>query len=503
MSGREFILRAGQYFNNNFCLLSRAVFLTGVGSLRAMAATQLKSSMTFLYKRPVLASRVLPDPERLPGGRAMNSLIRCRVFPGNYEQQLRWIMWLFLVSLHLITSFHRVSFNVVADLLTAEFALTGAGLGNLAAAYTYMYVVMQIPGGMLVDRLGPRKIALLTGLAMAAGSVCIGIAPNTALVFTGRLLIGLGGSVVLINILKFQASWFKSTEFATVSGLALLVSGTGALLGSTPLAFAVDLFGWRNSFVYMGAATLLAAALCFIYVRNQPQKSDPGLVSKPGSGRQEENEQDFTLGKVVAALSNRRLWAPFLLNFGTYGGFIVFSGTWGVSYLVHVYGLEVARASLIMVITYLGYMVTAPLAGLFSDRLGSRKLPALVLVSCCALFWLLLAAWPGGMLPIWLLYLLSFFLGVGAASTVLSFPMAKEVSLPGYTGSVTAAVNVGVFLGMAILQPLFGFVLDFGWDGTLVEGARIYPLHAYRFGFLVCFFFAVVAFAGVLSYRDK
>ncbi|MFO7951501.1 MAG: MFS transporter [Bacillota bacterium] len=433
----------------------------------------------------------------------MNNLGTGRVFPGSYDQQIRWIMWLFLVSLHLITSFHRVSFNVVADLLTAEFTLTGAGLGNLAAAYTYMYVIMQIPGGMLVDRLGPRKIALLTGLAMAAGSVCIGFAPNAALVFAGRLLIGLGGSVVLINILKFQASWFKSTEFATVSGLALLVSGTGALLGATPLAFAVDLFGWRNSFIYMGAATFLAAMICFVYVRNQPLKSGPSLESKIGNSNPEENEQDFSLKKVAAALSNRRLWSPFLINFGTYGGFIVFSGTWGVSYLVHVYGLEVARASLMMIFTYVGYMAAAPLAGLISDRIGSRKIPALFLVLCCVLFWLVLAAWPGGILPIWLLYVLSFFLGAGGSTTVLSFPMAREVSLPGYTGSVTAAVNIGVFLGMAILQPLFGFVLDFGWDGTLVEGARIYTLNAYRFGFLVCFLFAAVAFAGVLFYQEK
>ena len=420
----------------------------------------------------------------------------------NNELRMRWIMWLLLVSLHLITSFHRVSFNVVADLLTAEFALTGAGLGNLAAAYTYMYVVMQIPGGVMVDRLGPKRIALLTGILMAAGSVCIGFAPSASLVFFGRLLIGMGGSVVLINILKFQASWFKSAEFATVSGLALLVSGTGALLGATPLAYAVDLVGWRSSFIYMGAATFLVALICFVYVRNQPLKRGHGMESKPGNNNPEESEQDFSLKKVLAALSNRRLWSPFLINFGTYGGFIVFSGTWGVSYLVHVYGLEVARASTVMVLTYLGYMVAAPMVGFLSDRIGSRKIPAVCLVSFCSIFWLVLAVWPGGVLPLALLYIFSFFLGAGAASTVLSFPMAREVSLPGYTGSVTAAVNLGVFLGLAILQPLFGFVLDLGWDGTLVEGARIYPLYAYRFGFLVCLLFAVIALVAALFYRE-
>ncbi len=415
---------------------------------------------------------------------------------------MRWLMWLLLVSLHLITSFHRVSFNVVADLLTAEFSLTGAGLGNLAAAYTYMYVVMQIPGGVLGDRLGPRRIALLTGLAMAGGSICIGLATNAGLVFLGRLLIGFGGSVVLINIFKFQASWFRSAEFATMSGLAILVSGTGALLGATPLALSVQLVGWRSSFIFVGLATVLAALLCWFVVRNRPANNSPKPDRSAPPGESCENEQAFSLDIAVSVLSNRRLWIPFLINVGVYGGFIVFSGTWGVSYLVHVYGIAVEQASIFMIITFLGYMAASPAAGFFSDRLGSRKIPAVILVSCCALFWLFLAAWPGGILPLGLLYVLSILLGISAASTVLSFPMAREVSPPGYTGSVTAAVNLGVFLGLAILQPLFGFVLDLGWEGLVLDGARIYPVYAYRLGFLVCFLFSAIALIAALFHKE-
>jgi MFS family permease len=187
---------------------------------------------------------------------------------------------------------------------------------------------------------------------------------------------------------------------------------------------------------------------------------------------------------------------------GTFSGFIVFSGTWGVSYLVHVYGISIEQASGFMAIAYLGYMLGAPAAGTISDRIGSRKVPALTLVSCCVLFWLVLAVWPGGLLPFGLLYALSAMLGFGAACTVLSFPMAREASPPGFTGSVTAAVNLGVFLGLAILQPLFGFVLDLGWEGLLIGGARIYPLQAYRSGFLVSLLFATAALVAALFYRE-
>ncbi len=417
--------------------------------------------------------------------------------------KIRWIMWFSLILLHLVTSFHRVSFNVVADLLTAEFNLTGAGLGNLAAAYTYMYVLMQIPGGILVDRLGPRRIALLTGLAMASGSIVIGFAPSADFVFLGRMLIGFGGSVVLINIFKFQASWFRAAEFATMSGFALLISTSGALLAATPLAVAVNAYGWRTSFIAFGLMTIVVAFFCLFIVRNSPGENQDNIASGIDNDSVQNEPIKINLQAIKTVLSNRKLWIPFLINLGTYSGFVVFAGTWGVSYLVHVYGIGIERASGFMVAAYIGYMVGAPSAGAISDRIGSRKTPAVVLIGLAALFWLALAAWPGGLLPLWLIYVLCVLLGLGSAATVLSFPMAREVSIPGYTGLVTAAVNLGVFLGMAILQPFFGYILDQGWQGLIIDGARIYPLEAYRIGFIVTFIFAALSFVATLFYRES
>lgn len=417
-------------------------------------------------------------------------------------RHVRRLMWFLLILLHLVTFFHRVSFNVVADLLSSEFNLTGAGLGNLAAAYTYMYVLMQIPGGILVDRLGPRRIALLTGLAMAAGSIVIGFATSPALVFFGRMLIGFGGSVVLINIFKFQASWYRPTEFATMSGFALLISTSGALLAATPLALAVGFAGWRNTFIWFGLFTVVVAFICWLFVRDTPGSRFSNLSTACSDCGNPDEPPLISFSAVTTVLSNRRLWLPFMLNFGVYGGFIVFSGTWGISYLVHGYGISVEQASGFMVFAYLGYMIGAPAAGAISDRTGSRRLPAIVLAGCSVFFWLTLAAWPGGILPLWLIYGLSALVGFGGAATVLSFPMAREVSISGHTGLVTATVNLGVFLGMAVLQPLFGYVLDKSWAGLIIDGARIYPIGAFRQGFLVALIFALISLTAAFIYRD-
>ena len=118
-------------------------------------------------------------------------------------------MWLLLTATYVLTHFHRVNLNVLADRLMDEFNLSGVALGNLAAAYSYMYLILQIPGGVIIDRFGPRRVGFVASFLMGAGSLIFGCSSSTAGIFLGRLLIGLGGSAIFVNILKLQGSWFR------------------------------------------------------------------------------------------------------------------------------------------------------------------------------------------------------------------------------------------------------------------------------------------------------
>jgi len=144
--------------------------------------------------------------------------------------RLRWIIWSLLSIAFFISIFHRVALTVVSEQITGEFQISGAVFGTLVSVYFYMYTIMQIPSGILADSLGPKLTAGL-GIALAGiGSFVFGLAPTLGLVFFGRFLIGLGVSVVFIAILKIQAEWFRTTEFATVSGLTAVIGGSGSLV---------------------------------------------------------------------------------------------------------------------------------------------------------------------------------------------------------------------------------------------------------------------------------
>ncbi|HET8578976.1 MAG TPA: MFS transporter, partial [Methylomirabilota bacterium] len=218
--------------------------------------------------------------------------------------------------LYFLSYFHRIAPVVVAQDLMRAFSVPAAALGQLSAIYPYCFAAMALPGGSLADTLGPRRTLSLGALVMSAGSVFFGLAPSFGAAFAGRLLVGLGASVILIASLRLCAEWFRTDEFATVSGWSQSVGSVGALVGTTPMALLVEQIGWRHSFVSIGTTTLVLAALCFLVVRDRPEALglepiNPGRPSvSPGLGA--------VLYGIPKVTGNWRSWPPVLSSTGIY-----------------------------------------------------------------------------------------------------------------------------------------------------------------------------------------
>ena len=191
--------------------------------------------------------------------------------------RLRWLILGTMVVVGLINLLQRVAPTVVADRVMAEFSLTAIAFGSLAAVYFYTYAAMQIPAGMMVDTLGPRRTITLGCLTAGVGSIVFGLAPSLLVAYIGRFLVTIGVSVMWLCVLKVLIEWFRSREFATMSGLVGGFVQVGALLGTTPLAVLVVHTGWRMSFELVGYFSLAMAAMCWLIVKNRP--TDVGLPS--------------------------------------------------------------------------------------------------------------------------------------------------------------------------------------------------------------------------------
>jgi MFS family permease len=139
-------------------------------------------------------------------------------------------------------------------------------------------------------------------------------------------------------------------------------------------------------------------------------------------------------------------------------------------------------------------------AGWFSDRIGRRQ-PVIVVgtigyaLTCAAFAFL---PWTSPMVGMAFFALLGFFSG----GFIVTFAAAKEVVLPASAGMAVGLVNTGLFLGAAGMQPLFGWAMDLLWQGTVVNGVRIYAADDYRLGFLFMLGFALLAVVGAVRVRE-
>ena len=385
--------------------------------------------------------------------------------------------------MYFVSYVHRVAPAVVAVDLMRAFAITASTLGQLAAIYPYTFVVMALVAGSLVDTAGPRWTLTVGGLTMAIGALLFGLAPAFGVAFGGRLLVGLGASVILIAWLTLLAEWFPADKFATMSGSAMVVGNAGALVASTPLALLVEAVGWRAAFVLVGAATLVLTLAAVIVVRDRPEGS--GIV-RAGARAARALSLAEVLRGIPMVVGNARTWPPVLAAAGVYASQIAFLGLWGVPYLTQVYGFDRVRAANTLALVAMGMMVGSPLVGWLSDRwLVRRRVPFVMFAALYAACWLPLAV-PGWRVAPAALPPLLFVMGLSSSGLVLVWACAREVNDPSRVGIVVGFANGPIFLGFALLQWLMGAILDARWSGLAAAGVRIYGIDAYAAAFRLC-----------------
>ena len=372
--------------------------------------------------------------------------------------RLRWTAFAIVGAAYVLSFFHRFAPAAIAGDLQQAFHASGAALGNLAATYFYVYTVMQIPTGVLADTLGARRLVVMGGILAGFGSILFGMADSLFLASIGRLLVGLGVSVVFIALLKLNAAWFHDRHFATMTGLSILLGNAGSLLATSPLAWALGYTSWRNIFVGVGLFSLLLALLARQFVRNHPGEAGlPSLREIDGKAAHASHQGHWYDGLLIV-LRNRATWPGLWVNLGLAGSLFAFGGLWAIPFLHDVYGMERPAAAAHTSLLLGGFALGAFFMGSLSDWLGRRK-PIMILAALLyCLSWL---PWLNGWsVPSGLSHGLFFLMGLGASSFTLTWSCAKEVNPHALSGMATSVVNTGGFLGTAIMQPLVGWAID-------------------------------------------
>lgn len=372
-------------------------------------------------------------------------------------ESYRWVVWGVLAAVYVFVTFHRMSAGVVRTDLEKAFSIGAAQFANIGSMYFYAYFIMQIPSGILTDKFGPKLTVSIFSIIAAIGSVMFGLAPNIIVAYIGRFLVGFGVSVIFICLIKIQSRWFYSKNFALMIGFVGLAANLGAILAQTPLVFAVEQFGWRNTFIYMGLAMVFFTILTLIYVKDDPTKM--GLPSMDEvENRPPLASNNIKVGEALkSVLSNKRTWIISLAYIGTYTGYIVFLGTFGLSFLMQAYNIDKVQASGYVVSAIIGTSVSGLVIGSLSDRYKNRKVPLILSGVGTLVGWIILIY---TRMPIGLLVPFLFIFGFFMSGFTMCWTIGNEVNDRRLSGIATGVVNCIGFLGAAVVPVIMGNILD-------------------------------------------
>ena len=162
----------------------------------------------------------------------------------------RWMIFIVLAIAYFFVYFHRTTGGAISENLQSFYGVGTASVALLASAYLYAYTLMQIPSGILTDRMGPRKAATIFIFLIAVGSILRAYSAscgNFTLMIVGKFINGIGAAVVYIPIKKILAVWFRKNEFASTSGILLLVGNVGGIAAATPMVIMMDSLGIRTA----------------------------------------------------------------------------------------------------------------------------------------------------------------------------------------------------------------------------------------------------------------
>jgi MFS family permease len=158
------------------------------------------------------------------------------------------------------------------------------------------------------------------------------------------------------------------------------------------------------------------------------------------------------------------------------------AGLWGVPFLTTVFEVGSRTAVALTSLITVGFAVGSLIFGPWSDRIRRRKKPLLTGTLCVLAGYITLAS--GLTLSsLWITAILLWMVGIASGSMVVSFAYGKDLVGGHRTATITALVNLSVTFGSIGLQPLFGVILDWRWDGLIIAGVRHYDAVAFQWGF--------------------
>ncbi|WP_298454955.1 nitrate/nitrite transporter [uncultured Cellulomonas sp.] len=446
-------------------------------------------------------------------------------------------VWGTAVAAYVVAVLHRSSFGVAGLEASERF---GTGASTLAAVVVVQLVVysgLQVPVGVVLDRVGPRRLIAAGALLMAVGQAAIAMATTAEVAIAARVLIGAGDACTFVSVIRLLPSWFSMRRVPLATQLTGILGMLGQLLAAVPLVLALHRLGWTQAFGATAVLGVLAVLAVLVVVRDSPehgradvrrfrmprrsaeraetlplaelaQLAEPSGPSGPtgptGATRARpaaDGVRSSTTaaprppGRLGATLREPGTWLGFWVHFVSAFSLNAMVLLWAFPFLVSAQGRTPVEASALLSVSVVAAIVAGPVVGQVSGRHPERRLAMVAAVAV-----LIGAAWTGLLvpaepLPLGALAAFMAVVAVGGPVSLVGLDIARAHNPRERMGTATGVANAGGFLAALLTMLGVGLVLDARGGGA--AGVDL-PLADYRVALLSAGVVWVVGMVGLV-----
>jgi MFS transporter, ACS family, D-galactonate transporter len=285
---------------------------------------------------------------------------------------VRWRIFAIVFVLVVINLIDRVTLSVAMPTIAREFALEPATQGLLLSAFFWTYAVLQVPGGWLIDRFGPRTLITTATVGWGFFQAIASVATGGMSLAVSRIGLGVAEAPLFPAGAKLNSIWLRPQERGRGAVLVDCGAPLGAALGGVIIAWLILTFhSWRTAFAVAGLATMMLGALAWWYLRDDPAKhpgvnaAELAIIRATAPVLPAAEPRSMTIASFAAILLGRMSWA--MINFGLL--------TWGPSYLAEARGFDLRQMGGATFAIFVGGAIGSLASGFLVDGLLARGFP--------------------------------------------------------------------------------------------------------------------------------
>ena len=368
---------------------------------------------------------------------------------------------------HMLSTLLRTIPAISLDVMAADFRTPPQTLASLTSIYHFAFAASQIPVGAAMDRFGVRPVSLSLLCGTIVGALASGLATGPESFLFGQFLLGAATSGMLMCPMTLAAKQMSAARFGLWSGIILSIGNIGMLLSASPLAFVVELWGWRAGFWISAGFGAVVAIAVFALVPKQP------------AAQADQSSPLSQMAEVLRIGLSRPLRGLIGLALVSLAASLVLRGLWGGPWLMEIKALSRIEAGNTLGLFTLALIAGPVLMGIVDRTIGHRR-EVLAASHCFAALLLALMAAGAPLYPLSELLgvkavpaqidgALFVLIGIAISTQPLIYGMTRQLVDARNAGKALSAVNLAFFLGAALMQSSTGVVATiFGLPAVLL-----------------------------------